>query len=95
MYPIYFSVIVYWLDMLQLLEYVHQQLHKKHLREHPPLENALPLPEVSAVVDAFEGTIARKRICPAGHTSTSTEVFRVLPLQFPQEVRYTMVVMLF
>jgi hypothetical protein len=82
--------------MLQLLEYLHQQVNKKHNPPPPPkdpssgstdiAEPKPSLPEKSPVVDFFEGMLTRTRQCPVGHISRSREVFRVLPLQFPHDV---------
>lgn len=40
----------------------------------------------SAVISFFDGMLERTRTCPHGHRSQSHEIFRVLPLQFPQKV---------
>eukprot|EP01119_Soliformovum_irregulare_P002370 TRINITY_DN12634_c0_g1_i1.p1 TRINITY_DN12634_c0_g1~~TRINITY_DN12634_c0_g1_i1.p1 ORF type:complete len:835 (+),score=199.49 TRINITY_DN12634_c0_g1_i1:86-2590(+) len=39
----------------------------------------------SAVISFFDGMLERTRTCPHGHRSQSHEIFRVLPLQFPQK----------
>jgi hypothetical protein len=61
--------------IVQLLEYTHQQLKQEN-------ENS----ENSMVVDEFDGELLRVRTCPQGHTSKSCEIFRILPIQFPQKV---------
>lgn len=65
--------------LMEVLETSHQELKK--------LQSSQESSQNTLIESCFEGRLVRTRTCPNGHSSKSYESFRILPLQFPLEVK--------